>query len=396
MIKKAIIFHILLFHSFLNAQIISIDFQGDTIFVNNVLNNIDKLNISKKITSDSLEKYYWVLYNLHIKDKVSDKEMLNISMENGDVFLGYFINKYVDSICIGCSSSKKYFIYWYLMNYYFVPTGLLYGDKENTFCPCYIKKLQFSDSGMYIVDSLNKLYCVPIYEEQKKIYKKIFIFNPLLKNWKNLVSAWGKVYPQKTNKNANIVKHQFEFFYKDSLYRDSINFNINRYYKIMPSLGKDASIVNEKLDYNIDTSLIKFLRNKILYMHSDIEKANFILSFVQQFIENKTDVEMFNVFDKTIMPEETLFKGAGDCEDKSFLLAYLFRNLIFNKNDVILIVYNDHVNVGIKLKKNEAYKDFVKYNNNKYILCETTNNSPIGFLTNSVLLDNILTIIPLK
>lgn len=390
--RSIVIIYILFCVHLIKAQEINIHFYSDTLKVHNIFTGIEKLFISTKINPASLEKNYWILYSLHNKNKGFDEEMIDIKNKEGDVFFGYFIKQYIDSICIDCPNQKKDFLHWYLMNYYFVPSGLLYGNDDNTLCPCLIKKIEFPDAGTYFVDSLSKLHCVPIERKENYLYKNIFTYNPLSKNWKKFVYGWEKMYPQTTSNNSLIVKHGFKFSYQGSMYSDSISFNALRFSKNMPSVGKDASVIDGILDYNIDTSLIKFLATQLKNLDSDAEKVGFILSFVQQAIKNKTDIELLNIFDKTLLPEETLFRGAGDCEDKSFLLVYLFKKLLPFKKEIIVVIYDNHVNVGIKLKKDSSYKNFVKYKGRKFILCETTNESPLGVMTSSSFINEVLKI----
>lgn len=77
---------------------------------------------------------------------------------------------------------------------------------------------------------------------------------------------------------------------------------------------------------------------------SNLEVAAFLLAFVQEAIQYRSD--------KTITPYnypkyaiETLVEGWGDCEDKAILTATLFRVFGFNP---VLLKYSSHVAVGLQ------------------------------------------------
>ena len=371
----------------------------DTYVVRNVFKNLEQVSFDKKYgTTESLDNYYWQLYSRQQREVGYDDSILNIKLKLGDICFGIFMKAYTDSICKGCGNLKKEYMYWYLMNYYFSYTALLYTEKDSISCPCYVRKIHFPDAGMYTIDSSANIYCAVNDDKVKINYKNIYFFSPLLKKWKKFVSNWDNILPTKSKLVNPTVTHHFDFHFNNHSYSHFITFDSLRttLYNNLPALGKDKSVIDEKLDPSIDTSLVKFLTEKTSLFSNDADKINFILSFVQQYIENKTDYEMFKILDKTSLPEETLYRKVGDCEDKAFLLAKLFDKLL-KRNKVILLIYKSHIAVGVSIPHySKDLKGQIRYKKKDYFICETTSSNPFGVINNSKLYDNLVTIIPIK
>lgn len=102
-----------------------------------------------------------------------------------------------------------------------------------------------------------------------------------------------------------------------------------------------------------------------------IKLALLIIQSLPYFSLDKTGVDRF------LFPEETFFYEKSDCEDRSFLLAYILTNIL--NIPCSIMDYKVHVNVGIKCDIFNCAL-FVKriYNGNCYIIAETTNRSSLG------------------
>jgi transglutaminase-like putative cysteine protease len=100
--------------------------------------------------------------------------------------------------------------------------------------------------------------------------------------------------------------------------------------------------------------------------YSDVERANFVLSFVQT-IEYVTDEDSVQQVEYWRYPVETLYDHEGDCEDKSFLYASLMEALGY---DAVILIFSDHAAAGISI--NEAKGSYYSLSGTKYYYCETT------------------------
>ncbi len=69
-------------------------------------------------------------------------------------------------------------------------------------------------------------------------------------------------------------------------------------------------------------------------------------------------------------PLETLVEGSGDCEDLATFLVSLLRA---GGIDSVLIIFENHVGVGINIEGINGY--YFKYNKRKYYYIEITNKN---------------------
>ena len=152
-------------------------------------------------------------------------------------------------------------------------------------------------------------------------------------------------------------------------------------------LGLERIVVE---DYSVfvldcyDDSYLDFVKDKIIdscdfgeyrfNLKSDVEKINYVTSFVQESLEYLSDSEGNSSFEYPRYPVETLFNGVGggDCEDLSILAASLIEKLGYQ---VALLRLPEHMAVGVKLDKDEISKSF--YTQDYYYL-ETTKDIDCG------------------
>ncbi len=124
-----------------------------------------------------------------------------------------------------------------------------------------------------------------------------------------------------------------------------------------------------------DDRYIEFLVDQILLLKdlkSDVEKINFVASFVQS-IEYKNDDPQNESYEYPRYPLETLHDKQGDCEDKAILTAALLQSLGYN---VSLIRLPKHMAVGVHL--NETIPSYSYYIDQYYFLETTTLHMSVG------------------
>jgi len=135
------------------------------------------------------------------------------------------------------------------------------------------------------------------------------------------------------------------------------------------------------IDYSVyvfdryDDDYIGFLANQLLSLKNlktNVEKINFIASFVQG-IEYKKDDPENETYEYPRYPLETLKEKRGDCEDKAILTAALLDCLGYN---VSLIRLPQHMAVGVNL--NETISGYSYYIEQYYFLESTTLFMPLG------------------
>jgi predicted transglutaminase-like cysteine proteinase len=124
-----------------------------------------------------------------------------------------------------------------------------------------------------------------------------------------------------------------------------------------------------------DDRYIEFLVDQILLLRdvqTDVEKINFVASFVQS-IEYMNDDPENESYEYPRYPIETLHDKQGDCEDKAILTAALLQSLGYN---VSLLRLPQHMAVGVHL--NESIPPYSYYIDEYYFLETTTIQMTVG------------------
>jgi Transglutaminase-like domain len=124
-----------------------------------------------------------------------------------------------------------------------------------------------------------------------------------------------------------------------------------------------------------DDRYIELVANQILSLNNlktNVEKINFIASFVQDIDYMKDDPENES-YEYPRYPLETLKEKRGDCEDKAILTAALLESIGYN---VSLIRLPQHMAVGVHL--NETISMYPYYIDQYYFLETTAFFMPLG------------------
>jgi len=174
---------------------------------------------------------------------------------------------------------------------------------------------------------------------------------------KNAIDSW--IYHWQYLGSQTLKIPQVDWFYE--YYESMKRFNIIDY----------AAYVFD----HYDDIYIEFLANQLLSLKNlktDVEKINFIASFVQGIEYTKDDPEN-ETYEYPRYPLETLKEKRGDCEDKAILTAALLVSLGYN---VSLIRLPQHMAVGVNLS--EKISVYSYYVDRYYFLETTTLFNPLG------------------
>ncbi len=128
-------------------------------------------------------------------------------------------------------------------------------------------------------------------------------------------------------------------------------------------------VINSMVTY--DDPIIKGLAKTLNAASlSDIDKANYVLSFVQS-VKYTLDEDSRGKSEYFKYPYETLFDKTGDCEDTAMLYAAIMKALGYDV--VIFELYNPSVggHAAVGLNVNGASGDYYTYGGVKYYFCET-------------------------
>lgn len=179
--------------------------------------------------------------------------------------------------------------------------------------------------------------------------------------------------PPVIKKSEELKKLDFRYRGKDYKIKVASNSNVIKFYEFYPQteLGVyfDATISYET-EYSMLQSLKPLIEGK-----SESEAVGILLSFVQNAFPYKTDDGQFGR-EKYMLPEETVMYPYSDCEDRSFLFAYLVKKLV--GLEVVGLNYPGHVATAVKFNGN-IKGDYVTKGHNKYMVCDPTYiNASIG------------------
>jgi len=98
---------------------------------------------------------------------------------------------------------------------------------------------------------------------------------------------------------------------------------------------------------------------------------------VQTGFKYQTDDNQFNR-ENYLLPEETLFYPYSDCEDRSFIFAYLVKRLI--GLEVIGLGFPGHVATAVGFSSHVP-GDHVVVNNKKFTVCDPTYINAVAGMT---------------
>ena len=166
---------------------------------------------------------------------------------------------------------------------------------------------------------------------------------------------------------GNYDSKEIDFLYEDKLYRYQILLN-----QQVEKVFMNYPVVDFELYFNIPisketySSLIPALKKDVLKM-SQKNGVEYLMRFTRDAFSFKNDLEQFGK-EKRLTPEQTLFYGNSDCDDRAALFFYLVKE-IYNL-PMIVLVYPEHVTIAVKLDK--PVGDPIQYRDQKFSVCETT------------------------
>jgi hypothetical protein len=238
-------------------------------------------------------------------------------------------------------------------------------------------KIGYDDIIYLLAPSKNSLYSIPYLVEEKEKYYSIFFDKPH-EQFASIYTYEGG-YPNAEKVidysilhtpaiKAFIEKRDIKFKFKGEVFSFSIEYdkNLVEFFKYYPQSDLKIYFIAD-ISANTKQNLIKNL--KPLIEGRNIEDAvNFLLRFVQTAFPYKTDDDQFGR-EKYLFIEETLYYPYSDCEDRSFLFAWLVKNLL--DFDVVGLDYPGHVAVAVEMGE-KIKGDYIINKNKKYIICDPT------------------------
>ena len=171
--------------------------------------------------------------------------------------------------------------------------------------------------------------------------------------------------------NARIQEKNLQFKHQsiDHEIKAISNQSIQEFLADLPMYSIGNEYTSLRMSTELRKSLVSYLRLQTQNM-SKVETAQFLLAFVQQAIPYGSDYTKYGE-ERYYYPEQTVMASTADCEDKTFLLSYLAKE-IAGINSVALYFENDeHLSIGLQIPDYSDSYSF-KYKGNYYVACEPT------------------------
>ena len=165
-------------------------------------------------------------------------------------------------------------------------------------------------------------------------------------------------------------QRSFKFPFRDRDVSITLPFNSNRteFYATVPQNDFDCYFENPGSDSFLD-GLMLSLEPELSILQSNDDKIRFLYAMVCLGVEYETDAQQFG-HEKYCMPEEFLVYPKADCEDRTFFLNYLFRNVL--KLSTIGLVYPGHMAMAVVMENPPANAAIIRYYGKDYVFCDPT------------------------
>lgn len=240
----------------------------------------------------------------------------------------------------------------------------------------YDVRLFYSEKNVHVAASFDtKLYSQPYLEMSgKRFYflsnregSRYFTYsgdhsNAVMKmNFKSIDSG---LYPE------NWKERTLVFPYKSKDVSVSIPYNMHRseFYITVPQNDFDSYFSNPGGD-SFREKLSHSLAPHLESIDGRDEQIRFLHAMVCLGVEYETDAEQFG-HEKYCMPEEFLIYPKADCEDRTFFLNYLYRNIL--KVSTIGLVYPGHMAMAVAMENPPSNAAIIRYKEKDYVFCDPT------------------------
>ena len=244
----------------------------------------------------------------------------------------------------------------------------------------YDARVGFNDNTAYLlIPSHNTVYSAPFYElDNVKYYITFLGLGTEQREMRSLYTYEGKhreaedlidftLDRSPAIDNRPDIKN-LSFIYAGKTYRVpvQVNNNVIDFFGLYPQVDLDVYFgapVSSVTGPSLLESLMPIVRDK-----PEDEAVSVLLRFVQTALDYQTDDEQFGR-ENYLFPEETLFYPYSDCEDRSFLFAYLVTNIL--GLDVVGLQYPGHVAAAVKFTT-DVEGDAITFDNARYVICDPT------------------------
>ena len=169
--------------------------------------------------------------------------------------------------------------------------------------------------------------------------------------------------PYKTDKGAFVNENDISFFEDYPPFFDDND-----------PVSAFSYLASVSLSYEAQETLYPYLRNKIKDLN-EVEAVHLLLIYFYNVFPYKTDEEMWGE-ERHFFPEETLYYGYSDCEDRAILFTRIVRDILGLKT--ALIYLPGHLSAAVRFNV-DVEGDAVISDGDRYLVCDPTyKNAVVG------------------
>lgn len=183
-----------------------------------------------------------------------------------------------------------------------------------------------------------------------------------------------RVTPNLSDASSPVLKAIKFYNFNTKLY-DSIQVLVSKKYidysNDLPRIKPSKYYYKAPTSSMFDSTLFGSLNEKIKNSKSMMDSINFLLRYTQTSVRYEDDKSIYGINDFASFPENTVYVGKGDCEDKCQLFAFLLEHYFKDTLEIVFLLYPNHVQVGVySYFFDYNNKSFVEYKGKKYLISE--------------------------
>lgn len=341
-----------------DAPAIEFDFFGSPYRITSTVNS--EWDFAFPVTNKLISRAWEKMAVDHKSDLIGQLEKLRTEMSLNDWGYVLLIHRFAGSV--HPENANKQILYeWFLLNKSGLAARVAY--QNNNVLLLLPVKYQIFEVQFTLIGG-TKHYFID-WNQVLDTNKQIYTYTGEYKDAEKVVNlAIDHVPMLKRSPESRSLK--FKYDQEEIVLNVQFKEDVIRFFREYPQTELTVYLLagtSDNFYRSITNSLKPYLEGK-----TELQAVNFLLRFVQTAFDYKTDDQQFGR-EKYLVPEETVFYPASDCEDRSILFSYLVSNLL--NMDVILLNYPGHISTAVHFDTHVS-GDRLEYNKKTYVICDPT------------------------
>ncbi len=345
---------------------ISVDFYGDTLYLEALVPAIPSTPSSPPAVSEEAVKTYFDAINSTAYTPIVNTLLQYRNDHQLDDWLYYqLIRKTVQVISPKEVNYERYTVYkWFLLIKSGYGATLKIGNGRLMF---YVQTNEDIFNLPWYMRNGRQYVCLNYHDYQFTGNEKELLAEVNLGNPESLRSFTYKVTQLPGFKPADYIEKELRFSYYNNDYHFNVKVNTE-----IKKIFANYPVVDFELYFNIPLSketyqsLIPALKKNIAKMKTR-DGVDYLMRFTRYAFLFETDMVTFGG-EKRLSPEQTLLFDQSDCEDRAGLFFYLVKEIY--DLPMIVLSFPQHITIAVKFDKPVGKP--ITYNGQQYTICEPT------------------------